>query len=312
MHKEKTYAEWLTEWMKQKEVFLKEATAAGYLQKIQTHILPTLGTLPLSDLTEHTLQTTALYWLEEGRCDGRGGLSEQTVRNIVMLIKHSLKAAAREGLIPDRHYEILFPPHEDIPKPKVFSRADQTILTQHIYLNLTPKNAGLLVCLQTGLRIGELCALQWGDIDMENRQISISRTVQRIYHRDSRTSRLIITPPKTIHSVRTVPISTLLFPVLKRMHPGKPDLFVVTGKQTCTEPRTYREYYNRLRDRLGLPGVTFHGLRHTFATRLIENGADYKTVSELLGHATVNTTLNLYVHPQMEQKRKAVELLNCL
>ena len=101
-------------------------------------------------------------------------------------------------------------------------------------------------------------------------------------------------------------------PVLRRMQPENAECYLLTGKLTPTEPRTYREYYDRLLEKLGLPHVNFHGLRHTFATRLIENGADYKTVSELLGHASVNITLNLYVHPQMEQKRKAVELMNCL
>lgn len=313
MHKELTYAEWLKNWINNKEIYVKEATAANYLQSLERHIIPMLGQLTLSELTEQKLQEAALLWLEKGRCDGNGGLSERTVRSMVMLVKHSLKAAAKEGYIPDRHYDILFPPNPQIQKLKVLSRTEQALLTQHVYLNLTPKNLGLLFCLHTGLRIGELCALQWGDIDLENKTVSVCRTIQRIYRRapEGGSTRLVITTPKTAHSVRVVPISTLLFPILKKMHPGDGQAYLLTGDTNPTEPRTYRDYYNRLRNKLGISDVTFHGLRHTFATRLIESGADYKTVSELLGHATVNITLNLYVHPQMEQKRKAVELIGC-
>lgn len=313
MHKDVTYAEWLNYWIDKKEIFVKEATAASYLQNLERHVIPTLGQLRLSELNEQKLQEAALLWLECGRCDGKGGLSERTVRSIVMLVRHSLRAAAKEGYIPDRHYDIRFPPNPEVQKLKVLSPTEQALLTQHVYLNLTPKNLGLLLCLHTGLRIGELCGLQWGDIDFENRTVSVSRTLQRIYRRtpEGGTTRLIITTPKTLHSVRTVPVSTLLYPILKRMYPGDPRAYLLTGTSEPTEPRTYRDYFNRLRDKLGISAITFHGLRHTFATRLIENGADYKTVSELLGHASVNITLNLYVHPQMEQKRKAVELLNC-
>lgn len=314
MHKEMTYAEWLRIWLDRREIYVKEATAANYLQNVERHIIPALGQLSLPELTEQKLQEAALLWLEKGRCDGNGGLSERTVKAMIMLIKQSLKAAAKEGRIPDRHYDILFPPSMEVQKLKVLSRTEQALLTQYIYMNLTPKNLGLLFCMHTGLRIGELCALRWGDIDLESRTVTISRTVQRIYQRNpggSGSTKLIFTTPKTTHSARTIPISTLLYPILRKMHPGKPDAYLLTGRMDCTEPRTYRDYYNRLRKKLELSDVTFHGLRHTFATRLIENGVDYKTVSELLGHASVNITLNLYVHPQMEQKRKAVELLNC-
>lgn len=317
MHTKMNYAEWLRIWMERKEVFIKEATAACYLESVETHIIPLLGDLELADVTEEKVQDAALLWLESGRCDGSGGLSERTVRGIIMVIKLSLKAAAKEGRIPDRRYDILFPPQKAVQRLKVLSKTEQALLTQHIYLNLTPKNLGLLFCLHTGLRIGELCALQWGDIDFETRTVAVSRTVQRIYQRDvngTGKTKIITTTPKSMHSARILPISTLLFPLLRKMNPDNPSAFLLTGKNTGTEPRTYREYYNRLRDKLGLSqDVTFHGLRHTFATRLIENGADCKTVSELLGHASVNITLNLYVHPQMEQKRKVIELLNyCL
>ena len=310
-----TYRQWLEHWLTSREAMVKEATIASYAASIGNHLLPTLGPLTLEELTEPRLQSAALSWLEEGRCDGDGGLSEATVRGMVSLVKLSLKAAAKEGYIPPRQYDIRFPPQKQCSRLQVLGKQEQAALIQYIYMNLTPKNLGILFCMHTGLRIGELCALCWEDIDLTNKLVTVSRTMQRIYRRGEDGighTKLLITPPKTRHSVRSVPLSSLLVPVLRRMDPGNGACYLLTGTPKHTEPRTYRDYYNRLLERLELPHVNFHGLRHTFATRLIENGADYKTVSELLGHASVSITLNLYVHPQMEQKRKAVELINWL
>lgn len=308
-----TYGAWLNSWLPQKGEYIKEATLANYQQAVDTHILPVLGAVPLAELTEQRLQETVLYWLKEGRCDGQGGLSERTVRGLVMLIKLSLKPAVKAGYLQAWNFDIFYPTQNRTEQVQTLSKQEQALLTQYIYLHLTPKNLGILFCMHTGLRIGELCALQWKDINFENRTVTVSKTLQRIFTRDESgkgSTKIIITPPKTKNSVRTVPISSLLYPVLKQMQPNHSEMYLLTGKTTCTEPRTYRDYYNRLLKKLEIPHVHFHGLRHTFATRLIENGADYKTVSELLGHASVNITLNLYVHPQMEQKRKAVELMN--
>ena len=310
-----TYKQWMLQWTAGREEMVKEATAATYAAAIENHILPVLGKLELSEVTEARLQEAALEWLAQGRCDGKGGLSERTVAGMVALVKHSLYAAAKAGYAPPQQFDIVLPPQKQIRKLQVFSRGQQALLMQHICLDLNPRSMGILFCLHTGLRIGELCALRWEDIDMENRTLTVCRTLQRIYRRGENGeghTQVVITTPKTRHSVRTVPLSSLLMPVLRRMQPENAECYLLTGKLTPTEPRTYREYYDRLLEKLGLPHVNFHGLRHTFATRLIENGADYKTVSELLGHASVNITLNLYVHPQMEQKRKAVELMNCL
>ena len=304
-----TYEKWLTTWIRNRAYYIKEATVALYEELAVRYILPELGQIPLAAITEHHLQAAAAGWLAHGRLDG-SGLSPRTVRTLVMLVRASLRDAARDGLTSCAPAEIRFPVHPEPQKRKVLTTTEQALLMQHIYLHLTPKNLGLLFCMQTGLRIGELCALRWGDLDLAERTVHVERTLQRLYDPAAGTTRLAETSPKTLHSVRTVPLSTLLVPVLRRMDPGDPACYLLTGKHTPTEPRTYREYYNRLRDKLGLSLVTFHGLRHTFATRLIENGADYKTVSELLGHASVSVTLNLYVHPQMEQKRRAVELLS--
>ncbi len=306
------YKEWLRIWEGQKQGFVRASTLANYSTAITTHILPVLGEIPIADMTEQCLQETALFWLHHGRCDGTGGLSEQTVRNLVTIVKLTLKAAAKEGYLPMRRYEIRYPRMEHQKSLCVLDVREQAILTQYVCRNPTYKNAGILFCLHTGVRIGELCGLRWEDVDLEGRTVHIRRTVQRIFQRDEEgqgKTFLVISEPKTAHSIRTLPLSSVICPVMEQIRQSNPAAYLLTGTEQPTEPRIYREYYQKVLERLDIAPMRFHGLRHTFATRLIENGADYKTVSVLLGHASVNTTLNLYVHPQMEQKRKAVELL---
>lgn len=306
------YKEWLKEWQKRKRGYVKESTLANYVTAIDTHIVPLLGDMPLEAVTEHRLQDAVLFWLREGRRDGQGGLSERTVKNLVTIVKLTLKAAAKEGYLPLCRYEIQYPRAAGRNTLCVLDEKQQLTLSRYVYQHPTTRNVGILFCLHTGVRIGELCGLRWGDIDMEKRTVCVQRTVQRIFLRDEQghgETRVLITEPKTAHSSRTLPLSSGIYPVMLQIRQSNPSAYLLTGTEHYTEPRTYREYYNRLLLQLGMDPVHFHGLRHTFATRLIENGADYKTVSELLGHASVNTTLNLYVHPQMEQKRRAVELL---
>ena len=306
---------WVPIWLDKREGFVKESTMQGYREAAAMQILPALGAMPLTDITEAVVQETVLHWLREGRADGRGGLGERTVRRLVGILKLMLRDAAKAGYAVHTVMDIRYPPAEEVAALRVLSHEEQALLTQHVYLELSPKTLGIALALHTGLRIGELCALRWGDIDLAARTLTVRHTIQRIYRRgeDGGSTALLMTTPKTRTSARTVPLSTLLLPLLRRMDPGDPEVYVLTGKRTPTEPRTYRDYFGRLLQRLGIEHVRFHALRHTFATRLIESGADHKTVSELLGHASVGITLDLYVHPQMEQKRRAVELLGtCL
>lgn len=305
MNENMVFGDWLDVWLENRRVYVKEATLACYAVAVRNHVKPLLGSLTLSEITEHSVQDAVLHWMRQGRCDNWGGLSERTVRGLLMIVQSSLKDAAKSGLIVPVPMDIRFPKQSQTEKIQVFSKEEQMLLMQYIYMNLTPRNAGILLCMQTGLRIGEICALQWEDIDLQNRLLTVRKTLQRITEADG--TRIVITTPKTRSSERSIPISSYLYPVLERLYSDNPKTYFLTGTEKPTEPRTYREFFNRVQKKLGISQKRFHCLRHTFATRLIENGADYKTVSELLGHASITTTMNLYVHPQMEQKRQAIE-----
>jgi integrase len=166
------------------------------------------------------------------------------------------------------------------------------------------------ICLCSGMRIGEVCALTWDDVDTDNGTIHVRRTIQRIYNIDEglRKTELILDAPKTKNSIREIPMSKDLLRMLKPIKKiVNGSFFVLTNDAKPTEPRTYRTYYKNLMKELGIPALKFHGLRHSFATRCIESKCDYKTVSVLLGHSNISTTLNLYVHPNFEQKKKAID-----
>ena len=171
-------------------------------------------------------------------------------------------------------------------------------------------NLGIYICLCAGLRIGEVCALVWDDIDVEMGVVNISKTLQRIYvvEGSERHTELIIGTPKSRNSIREIPLAKDLLKMIRPLKKVvKGSSYVLTNSARPVEPRTYRNYYRRLMRQLDMPDLKFHGLRHSFATRCIESQCDYKTVSVLLGHSNIRTTLNLYVHPNMEQKKKCVE-----
>jgi integrase len=192
---------------------------------------------------------------------------------------------------------------------EVLSRANQKKVMQYIQNHFTFRNLGMYLCLSTGMRIGEVCALTWEDIDTDTGIINIKKTIQRIYTIEDgiRKTELILDTPKTKNSIREIPMSKELLRMLKPVKKiVNASFFVLTNDAKPTEPRTYRSYYKKFMDALEMPNLKFHGLRHSFATRCIESKCDYKTVSVLLGHSNISTTLNLYVHPNLEQKKKAI------
>jgi len=304
------YGDWIWNWLDNKKDYIKESTYANYTNIISNHIIYDLGKYYLSNLNNNILQTYLLNKFKEGRLDGKGGLSGKTVRDIVAVIKSSLKTANKEGLIHNVCLDFIYPKNDSQEKIYVLSLDEQQKLINYVIQNNSIKNMGILLTLYSGIRIGELCALQWKDIDFKNNILHINKTLQRIYIKDNnqKKSKIIITTPKTRNSKRDIPINMQFSKELKKYKTHNED-FLLSCDSKWIEPRTYRRYFANILKDANINKVNFHSLRHTFATNCIKLGIDYKTVSELLGHATVNITLNLYVHPQMYQKKKCIDLI---
>lgn len=297
----KTISEIVAVWKKDKKQYVKKSSFSAYMLLTENHLLPVFGNE--SVIEETHVQNFVFKKLETG-------LSHKTIKDILIVLKMILKFGAKNKWLDYTPFDIQFPTEREKHNIEVLNRADQKKIMNYIQEHFTFRNLGVYICLSSGIRIGEVCALTWNDIDTDNGIISINRTIQRIYiiEDGSRKTELIIDTPKTKNSIREIPISKDLLRILKPFKKiVNPSFFILTNDAKPTEPRTYRSYYKNLMLSLNMPDLKFHGLRHSFATRCIENNCDYKTVSVLLGHSNISTTLNLYVHPNMEQKKKAIE-----
>lgn len=303
MEKNTTFSKVAELWKADKKQYVKKSTYAAYALLIQSHLLPELG--EQEEVSEEDVQSLVNQKLESG-------LSQKTVRDILVVLKMILRFGAKRGYWPSRQIDIIFPTERERQDIEVLTLANQRQLMNYVKGHFTFLNLGIFICLNAGLRIGEVCALQWNDIDVASGVIHVGKTIQRIYLVDGQEkyTELIIDKPKTKNSIRDIPMTrdllSLIRPIKKIV---RGDYYVLTNSAAPTEPRTYRTYFNKLQKELGLPKMRFHGLRHSFATRCIESKCDYKTVSVLLGHSNISTTLNLYVHPNMEQKKKCIDAM---
>lgn len=303
------FREVLEMWLNEKKKYVKESTYAYYRFEVQNYIVPILGNQLIQKITEEEIQNAVLRWQSEGMQGGRP-LKKSTVQNLVMLIKQVFRYAVKKRIIENYTLDIHFAPYTEVRKIEIFSQKEQNKLIQAILKELSYKTFGILLCMNSGIRIGELCALKWSDIDILGKVIHINKTLQRIYIQDALPkTQIIITTPKTATSVRDIPLSDKVYMIMQELDNINKEGYVLSNDKQYIEPRTFRKFYSDFLERHGIAVRHFHCLRHTFATRCIENGADYKSVSEILGHTTINTTLNMYVHPQMEEKRKCVDML---
>jgi len=301
MNKQKTISEIANVWKADKKQYVKKSSFSAYVLLIENHLLPVFG--EKQNIDEAEIQAFVFQKLEQG-------LSHKTIKDILIVLKMVLKFGAKNKWIEYHPYDIQFPTEREKHNIEVLSRTNQKKIMKYIQEHFTFRNLGVYICLCSGMRIGEICALTWQDIDTDNGVIHIKRTIQRIYviENGNRRTELILDTPKTKNSIREIPICKDLLRILKPFKKiVNPSFFVLTNDSKPTEPRTYRSYYKKLMRVLEIPEIKFHGLRHSFATRCIESKCDYKTVSVLLGHSNISTTLNLYVHPNMEQKKKAID-----
>ena len=296
----KTVREIAAAWKEYKRPYVKQSTMAAYVLILENHILPYFG--DGTSLQEQTVQAFVLQKLE-------AGLSAKTVKDILIVLKMVMKFGVKNEWMTYCEWDIKYPTTSTNKELEVLSVANHRKILNYIQSHFTFPWLGIYISLSTGLRIGEICALKWSDINIVDGTITISRTIERIYiiEGEKKHTEIVINTPKTKNSCREIPMSKELLAMVKPLKKVvNEDFYVLTNDERPTEPRTYRNYYNGLMVKLDIPKLKYHGLRHSFATRCIEAGCDYKTVSVLLGHSNISTTLDLYVHPNMEQKKRCI------
>lgn len=279
-------SEWLAIWVENNN--WKQSTKELYRRHIINHINPKLGKLPLKKINTEIIQNF-IFSLQ---------LAPATVRLIYTVLKTALKSAEEKGYVKDIWLKVKLPQK---------AKAEVMVLTPQEQRKLEralsdSNDIGILICLYMGLRIGEICALKWNDIDLKNQVIQIKGTQIRM------NGELKITAPKSRASERTIPIPNILLgPLKSHKRDGE---YVLSHNGEMVEVRTYRRRFKKLLQIADLPDIKFHALRHTFSTRALEVGMDYKTLSEILGHASVAITMDLYVHSLDEHKKRQINKLN--
>lgn len=297
-------------WLSSMRYKVKESTYMKYWNLVNSYIIPELGGLAWPELNRETLELFLVRMRTSGG-KNRQGLSPKTVSDVLAAVRQISRYAVGYGEGAVFNLTSVTARKEE-KEMQVLTTQEQEILCRFLCSDPDDRSLGELICLHTGIRIGEVCALRWEDISTENQTISINKTMQRIQVPDDaeRKTKVIVTKPKSPCSIRQIPIPDKLAALLESRRKGRKG-YVLTGREDAwVEPRAMERHFAGVLRKAGIQQVNFHALRHTFATRCVEMGFDIKCLSILLGHANVNITLNRYVHPSMDQKRKNMQKLS--
>lgn len=297
-------------WASEHRSYVRSSTFRCYVSIYKKHLREAFG-------DRVSISTNDVEIFARGKVVS-AGLSRKTTKDILTLLGMIVKFGEEKGYgwsyVPDR---FRFPSslNADVasrqPLVSTFTCEEQKRITRYVLGNFTCANLGILVCLYTGMRIGEICALRWKDIDIDRRMIRVSRTLGRMggVGEDFRLKKtqIVESTPKTDYSVREIPLVGVLFGLIQPLYEeSELDNYLISNSPRAIEPRRYQAYYSDFLIRAGVRYLKFHCLRHTFATRCIESGCDIKTTSALLGHSSITITLDTYVHPSLETKRKSI------
>lgn len=306
------FAEYAEKWLEATRHRVRESSYMKYWNLLHSYIIPELGEVEWDDLDREKMEVFCIKMLSTGGKDGHG-LSAKTVSDTVAVIRQIFRYAVSHGAA--MRFDISAVTVKKTPKEMQYlSKEELKKLCRWLMCNPSDRNLGLIICIFTGIRLGELCALKWEDISFSEHSIYIRRTIQRIQVKDDpkKKTRIIITPPKSGSSIRKIPIPRELVKILLSYR-GNKNGYVLTGSHDAyVEPRTMERHLKTVLKQAGIRNVNFHALRHAFATLCVEIGFDTKSLSEILGHSNVNITLNRYVHSTMEMKRNHMQKLSAL
>ena len=300
------------EWIANKQYNVKASTLIKYKNIIEKHIVPDLGNCQLSLITSQYISDYVSRKLTCGRLNGSGGLSTKTAKDILTVFKTIIRYAKSEGYYIQTNLDSV-KIKQEYTETRILSSDEIKQLMSFLKVEINTDKLAIMICLLTGIRIGELCALKWEDIKINQAIIQIKYTMQRIQDfKDVANSKtkIIISSPKSRNSRRDIPIPRNLLYYIELFSVPLDDVYLLTGTHEYIEPRTMQYRFKSLLRQAGIQNVNFHTLRHTFATRCIEIGFDLKSLSEILGHSNVNITLNKYIHSSIDLKRKNMELLD--
>ena len=297
------YKEWLEQWL---AVYIKPMSKAKtydqYSDIAKCHLMPEFGEYELSEIGPLEVQRYVTRIMERGNLRTGKGLSANTVNSHITVIQSSLEMAFVLGLVKDYTMDKVKRPKPEERKIYPFTTEEQKTIEKAVMSDKRDKMKGIIICLYTGMRIGELMALEWEDIDFLNMKLTVTKTCHDGNDENGNYTR-ITNDPKTETSNREIPIPKQIMPVLKEMKKKSRSKYVISNGDKMISVRSYQRSFELLLKKLKLPHRGFHSLRHTFATRAISCGMDVKSLSEILGHKSSTVTLKRYVHSFMEVKR---------
>lgn len=298
-----TYGEWLQIWLEEKADQIKAASYQTYMYAIRGHLVPRLGMYEITMIDSLVIENAVRAWEEEN-------LSPKTIRDYVVLIKTTLADFNRSINSAATSQIKVKLPNLNPAEVQIFTHDEQSRLIRGVFAHVEPRSVGIMLGLCAGLRIGEVCGLQWKNVDLRKRIITVTKTAQRVFDRDEKKSKVSVGSPKTSNSNRTIPIQSTLLMLLKVIESKDPESFVITGTRKCMEPKNFREFYYSFLEKYNIERLKFHCLRHTFGTQAIRCGVDAKVLQKLIGHSSVEITLALYVHPQLQDKEAAIRQMD--
>lgn len=301
------FGQYCDEWIAVKRTFIKQSTYVKYKAVLNSHIMPALGHYRLSAITTSACSRFTEYLIDSG-------LSPKTVRDILTVFSAVVKYVRKRVAGFAQNMEIVFP-KPSITEMRVLSSDEEYRFANYLMNDLDDCKFGILLAAMTGLRIGEICALKWEDLSFSEGVLKVAKTMQRLQtlSEGSETKTAVyIGPPKSQTSIREIPLSRDCIALCERIGRKRPDSYILTGTEKYIEPRTLQYRIKKYTQACGLSGVHFHTLRHTFATKAVEVGFEIKSLSEVLGHSSTTVTLNRYVHPSLQTKRRNMDKIPSL
>lgn len=302
----------LDAWLQSTRLNVKESTYARYTFIANNHIRPSLGSYQISKISTQLVETFIEQKLTSGNLKNGGALSPKTVTDILTIIKSTMEYARYNDIRVVCNLSKLTVKRKE-KEMRVLSKTEQDDLVRVLLNDIDLYKFGVLLSLYTGIRIGELCALQWEDVCLETSTLKVRKTMQRIQEPNLGTTtktKVIITEPKSNCSIRDIPLPTFIVDIAKRF-PAYPKAYILTGDRSrYIEPRTMQNHFKKYVIESNIGKANFHSLRHTFATRCVEVGFELKSLSEVLGHSNVNITLNKYVHSSFDLKYDNINKLS--